>query len=212
MKGIASKAFIAVSAIGIGEAFYHAYSENAFTTNLSNVHYVPYSSFFGVPYWLFGVVWFPLVFAVGLWATSGGRRDLSKELLMVLTVGNLFTGYLWYLDIVIVRSYELIYIALYSTNYILTALVVAQNWKSDVMHGYVYGTVTGAIVGLLFGPYGVAACGIAGGIFGAMRNYFMPKRAAQVEEENEKSYLEEERIKLQRRLQEIEETIGRSSN
>jgi uncharacterized membrane protein len=212
MKGIASKAFIAVSAIGIGEALYHAYSENAFTTNLSNVHNVPYSSFFGVPYWLFGVVWFPLVFAVALWATNFGRKDLSKELLLFLTLGNVFTAYLWYLDIVIVRSYEFVYIALYATNYLLTAFVVAQNWKSDVMHGYVYGTITGAAVGLLFGPYGVAACGIGGGIFGALRNYFMPKRSTQRDDQKEKSYLEEERAELQRRLEEIEETIGRSRN
>jgi len=51
---------------------------------------------------------------------------------------------------------------------------VFQNWSSDVMHGFVYGTVTGAVIGLLFGPYGVAACGIGGGIFGAIRNYVMP--------------------------------------
>ena len=49
-----------------------------------------------------------------------------------------------------------------------------QNWSSDVMHGIVYGTVTGAIIVILFGLYGVAACGIGGGIFGAIRNCVIP--------------------------------------
>ncbi|MGD0177224.1 MAG: hypothetical protein ABSC50_10410 [Candidatus Bathyarchaeia archaeon] len=39
------------------------------------------------------------------------------------------------------------------------------------MHGIVYGTVTGAIIVILFGLYGVAECGIRGGIFGVTRNY-----------------------------------------
>jgi len=97
-------------------------------------------------------------------------------MLALLTVGNLFTGYLWYLDLVIVRAFTAVYVLLYLTNYMLTALVVVDNWSSDVMRGYVYGTATGALVGLLFGPYGVAACGIGGGIFGALRNHFMPIR------------------------------------
>ena len=77
--------------------------------------------------------------------------------------------------VVVVNALNPLYIALYMINYTLTGLVVIQNWSSDVMHGYVYGTFTGAAVGLLFGPYGVAACGIGGGIFGALRNYVMPK-------------------------------------
>ncbi len=154
---IISKAFITLSLVGIVEAFYHAWQENAFTTNIFKVHYSAYASFFGVPYWLFGVVWFPLIFVVGLWTTGLGRKSLRSELLILLAVGNVFTAYLWYLDIVVVRSYTPLYVALYATNYALTALVVIQDWSSDIMHGYVYGTVTGAAVGLLFGPYRVAS-------------------------------------------------------
>ncbi len=95
-------------------------------------------------------------------------------LLILLTVGNVFTGYLWFLDLVVIKAFTVVYVALYSTNYALTALLVSEHWYSDVMRGYLYGTVTGAVVGLLFGPYGVAACGIGGGIFGALRNYFVP--------------------------------------
>lgn len=177
VASILSKIFILVSVVGIALAFYHASLEHAFTTNIFMVHYAPYASFFGVPYWLFGVVWFPLVFVVGVWSTKLGRAELSKELVILLTVGNVFTAYFWYLDIIIVKAFTLVYVALYATNYALTALVVIQHRSADVMQGYVYGTVTGAVVGLLFGPYGVAVCGIGGGMFGAIRNYVMPKQA-----------------------------------
>jgi uncharacterized membrane protein len=169
-----SRLFVAVSALGIIGAFYHAWNEGAFTTNYTAVTFVPYASFFGVPYWVFGVVWFPLILVVGLWATKMGRVPLSDKMLALLTVGNVFTGYLWYLDLVIIKAFTAVYVLLYLTNYILTAFVAIDNRSSDVMRGYVYGTATGAVVGILFGPYGVAACGIGGGIFGALRNYFMP--------------------------------------
>lgn len=171
---IVSRAFIVISVVGIVAAVYHAWLEGAFTTNYLAVTYAPFASFFGIPYWIFGVVWFPLVLAVGLWTTRLGSTGLRKELLILLTIGNVFTGYLWYLDLVVIRAFTVVYVALYTINYVLTGLVVFQNWSRDVMRGYVYGTVTGAIVGLLFGLYGVAACGILGGIFGAIRNYLMP--------------------------------------
>ena len=171
-----SKPFLAVAALGVVGAVYHAWNEGAFATNYAEVSFSPYASLFGVPYWVFGVVWFPLVFVVALWASRLGSVGLGKEMLILLTVGNLFTGYLWYLDFVIIRAFTLVYAALYAANYLLTALVVVENWSNDMMRGYAYGTVTGALVGILFGPYGIAACAIGGGIFGALRNYAMPVR------------------------------------
>ncbi len=214
MQGIATKAFIALSFIGIVEAVYHAWSEKAFVTNIFAVHFAPNASFFGVPYWVFGVIWFPLIFIVGLWATRLGTTPLNQKFLILLTVGNVFTAYLWYLDIMLVRAYNPMYIALYATNYALTGLVVFQNWSSDVMHGYVYGTATGAVIGLLFGPYGVAACGILGGIFGGLRNYIIPKEATTQREsrELEKEYLEQEKMVLEKKLEEIEARLSEQSN
>jgi uncharacterized membrane protein len=171
-----SKTFIGVSVLGVVLALYHAWSEKAFSTNPFLVHYAPFASFFGVPYWVFGVVWFPLLVIVGLWSTNFGRVKLNMELLILLTVGNVFTGYLTYLDILVVKTFTISYASLYFTNYALTGLVVAQHWRNDVMDGFVYGTVTGAIIGVFFGLYGVAAVGIAGGIFGALRNYVVPKK------------------------------------
>jgi uncharacterized membrane protein len=175
---ILSKAFIAVSVLGTILAFYHSYLEHAFTTNFSAVTFAPYASFYGVPYWVFGVVWFPLVLVVGAWSTKLGRAGLRRELLMLLTLGNIVTVYFWYLDILVVKALTLVYISLYLSNYVLTALVVLEHRGSDIMQGYAYGTLTGAVVGLLFGPYGVAVCGIGGGAFGAIRNYVMPKGSA----------------------------------
>jgi len=174
----ASKAFIAVSALGVVGAVYHAWSEQAFSTNISLVNYAPYASFYGIPYWIFGVVWFPLLFVLSLWATRMGKGPLRKELLILLTIGNIFTGYLWYLDLQVVRAYTIVYILLYATNYVLTGLVVFENRTNDVIHGFVYGTVLGALIGLFFGPFGVALGGIGGGIFGAVRNFVIPKEAS----------------------------------
>ncbi|MDA4125015.1 MAG: hypothetical protein OK438_06165 [Thaumarchaeota archaeon] len=175
----AAKGFVLVSVLGVIGSFYHAWSEGAFTTNYNTVSFTPYASFFGVPYWAFGVVWFPLVLVIALWRTGMGRSRIGMEFLLILTVGNVFTGYLWYLDLEVVRAFTLVYVALYAANYTLTGLVVLENRKRDVMHGYAYGTGTGAVVGLLFGPYGVAACAIGGGIFGALRNFAIPMRSAE---------------------------------
>lgn len=186
----ASKAFIIVSVGGVLAAVYHAWLEQAFVTNIFVVNYAPFASFFGVPYWLFGVVWFPLILVVGLWSTRLGKTSLSESLLALLTIGNLFTVYLWYLDLLVVRAFTVVYVVLYVINYALTGLVVLQNWSSDAMHGFVYGTVIGVVVGVafvvLFGPFAVAACGIAGGVLGAIRNYFLPKASSRDSAESDR--------------------------
>jgi uncharacterized membrane protein len=168
-------AFLFLSAVGVVEAFYHAWLENAFATNVSLVNYSPYASFFGVPYWVFGVVWFPLMLVIGLWTTHFGHTNLSKKLLIILSFGNLFTVYLWFLDLLIIRAFTAAYVGLYVTNYALTGLVVAQNWPSGEMHDFLTGTVVGIVIGVFFGPFGVAALGITGGIVGAVGSYTSTK-------------------------------------
>jgi uncharacterized membrane protein len=171
MKTSATKAsvtFIFLSAVGVAEAFYHAWLENAFTTNPFLVNYSPYASFFGVPYWVFGVVWFPLVLVVGLWITHFGNTTLRKELLVMLSVGNLFTVYLWFLDLLIIGVFTAAYVGLYTTNYALTGLVVAQNWSNSEVQGFFTGTI---VIGIFFGAFGVALFGIGGGIVGGIGAY-----------------------------------------
>jgi hypothetical protein len=171
----ASVVFIFLSAVGVAEAIDHAWLENAFTTKLSLISYSPYASFFGIPYWVFGVVWFPLMLVIALRTTRFGRKNLGKELLIILSVGNVFTAYLWFLDLLIIGTFTAAYVGLYVTNYGLTGLVVAQNWSSREMQDFFVGTIIGAVIGVFFGPFGVAAFGIGGGIIGAVGSYTSTK-------------------------------------
>lgn len=167
----ATPVFIFLSAVGVAEAFYHAWLENAFSTNWFSVAFAPYASFFGVPYWFFGVVWFPLVFVAAVWRTKLGTKALGMEMLALLTLGNVFTGYLWFVDLVVIHAFDAAYVGLYATNYALTGLVVAQNWSSRVMRNFAAGTILGMVIGVFFGSFGVALLGITGGIFGAVGGY-----------------------------------------
>jgi len=167
--------FLFLSTVGVAEALYHADQEGAFTTNWSVVQFGPYASFFGIPYWVLGLVWYPIVLVVGLWATRLGRVDLVPELLILLTVGNIVTGYFWFLDFNIVRAFNPTYVGLYLTNYALTGLVVAENRTRPEMREFVTWTVIGMVVGAIFGGYGVSVFGIGGGIVGAVGGYTSKK-------------------------------------
>ena len=164
-----------LSVVGVAEAFYHAWLENAFTTNWFNVKFSGYASLMGVPYWAFGIVWFPLILTVGLWVTRLGRSGLPGRLLILLTVGNVFTGYLWYLDLIVVNALTPAYVGLYLTNYALTGVVVVQNWSRREMREFAVGTVLGVVIGAFFGAFGAAVLGIAGGVFGAVGGYTSTK-------------------------------------
>ncbi len=169
--------FLFLSAVGVAEAFYHAWQENAFTTNWANVDFSSYASLLGVPYWVFGLVWFPLILLVGLVTTGYGRSTLGGKLLALLTVGNLFTGYLWFLDLVVINSVNPTYMGLYLTNYMLTGVVVAENWQRREMRDFTVWTVIGLAGGAFFGAFGAAALGIAGGIVGGGAGYLSRRQA-----------------------------------
>ena len=171
----ASLTFILLSVVGVAEAFYHSWQENAFSTNWFNVTFTGNSALMGVPYWAFGIVWFPLVLVVVLWATRMGHTNLPRWLLILLTVGNVFTGYLWYLDLIVINAITPTYVGLYLTNYALTGVVVVQNWARREMREFAVGTVLGIVIGAFFGPFGAAFLGIAGGIFGAVGGYTAEK-------------------------------------
>ncbi len=170
-----SRLFVFLSAVGVVEAFIHAWNENAFTTNWAAVPFGPFASVVGIPYWVFGVVWFPIVLVAGAWSTRMGASGLGGRMLILLTVGNIFTGYLWFVDLVVVGSFTAAFVGLYLTNYALTALVVAQNWTHGEMREFATGTAIGMVVGAFFGTFGVALFGITGGIFGAAGGYTASK-------------------------------------
>jgi uncharacterized membrane protein len=126
--------FLAVAIIGIGTAIYHAYDEIvSYSTNVSrscsiNAHISCQAVFafakpFGVPLYVFGIVWFPLVFVVALLMRPHINRSY---MILLLTIGNLFTVYLWYFDIFVVypatQAVCPVCLSMYFMNYILTIL------------------------------------------------------------------------------------------
>jgi len=138
-----SKAFVALAAIGIVVAVYHGYDEvtaySAPGTGVCNVNSVVsclsvfqsgYTKFppgpYGVSMFVYGLIWFPLMVVLGVWF---GRRTgtLNGEILVpVLMVGNLFTIYLWYLEIAVIHAYCPVCISLYVLNYAMTGLAAKQ--------------------------------------------------------------------------------------
>ena len=113
-----------------------------------------------------------MVFVVAIWYTKLGRSSLGPRFLILLAIGNIFTGYLWFVDLLVIHSFNASYVGLYATNYALTGLVVAENWRSSrAMRDFTVGTAVGMVVGVFFGSFGVALLGITGGIFGAVSGY-----------------------------------------
>ena len=84
-----------------------------------------HTSLFGIPFYVTGLVWFPLIAAVGLFTTKLGKEPLNAEIILpILMVGNVFTGYLWYLELVVIRIVCPLCVSLYVVNYALTTLVL----------------------------------------------------------------------------------------
>jgi uncharacterized membrane protein len=94
---------------------FNACSPNDFFS-CSTVANSGYTSLFGVPFWVMGLAWFPLILLVGLF--------LNREILfLLLMVGNLFTIYLWYLELGVIHAICPLCVSLYAFNYVLTAIV-----------------------------------------------------------------------------------------
>jgi len=138
-----SKVFVVLAAVGIAVAIYHGYDEvtnySAPGTGVCNVNSVVsclsvfqsgYTKFppgpYGVSMFVYGLIWFPLMVVLGVWF---GKRTgtLNGEILVpVLMVGNLFTIYLWYLEIAVIHAYCPVCISMYVLNYAMTGLAAKQ--------------------------------------------------------------------------------------
>lgn len=128
-----SAAYLITSAAGIGLAYYTAYEY--ITANFSPICTINqqfscggvaasgHTSLFGIPFWAAGVVWFPLAFAIGLVTSKFGKQPVNGELLLpLLMVGNIFTIYLWYLELAVIHIICPFCVSLYIVNYILTGI------------------------------------------------------------------------------------------
>ena len=125
-----SRAFIALSVMGVAVAVYHAYGEITYTLNscsLNNylsckaVFASGYTTVLGVSFWVYGVVWFPVCLLVGLWAIRRYGNPIGSVVAPFLMIGNIFTLYPWYIEIKLLGGvYCLVCISLYCINYLLT--------------------------------------------------------------------------------------------
>ncbi|MDG7010215.1 MAG: hypothetical protein JRM71_05410 [Nitrososphaerota archaeon] len=137
-----TKAFVALSAAGIVIAVYHGYDEiTAYSGPLSNgcsvfTGFNPFLSCtavfagghdtfppgpYGIPLYVYGLVWFPLMTALALY--FGRRGPLNGEFMVpVLMVGNLFTVYLWYIELVVIQALCPVCVSMYILNYAMSGL------------------------------------------------------------------------------------------
>ena len=126
-----TKSYFGLSVIGEAIAIYHSYSEvttnfNAcnFSSSIScgNVFASGYVSVFGVPFYLLGLIWFALLLVLGLWFARDGKELRWDVLVPLLMVGNAFTIYLWYLELVRIGAICPVCVTMYVVNYVLTLL------------------------------------------------------------------------------------------
>ena len=129
-----TKTYFLTAAVGVAVAIYVA---NEYLTanfqgcyinqqfSCEGVFQSGHTSLFGIPFYVTGLVWFPLMIAVGLFTTKLGREPLNAEILLpILMVGNVFTGYLWYLELAVIGIICPLCVSLYVVNYALTGLVL----------------------------------------------------------------------------------------
>ncbi len=140
-----SKGFIGLAAVGIPDAVYHAYGEitaySAPGSGICNINnfwgcasvfnsgYTKFPPGWGLSMWVYGVVWFPLMLVLGLWFTRGGKSIRGEVLVPILMLGNIFTIYLWYLELGVIHAICPVCVSLYALNYLMTALAVIEALK-----------------------------------------------------------------------------------
>ena len=144
-----SKAFLVLAAVGTLDAVFHAYDEltaysNPFGNSCNINQFVScttvfrsgYTTFppgqYGVAMWVYGVLWFPMMLIIGyLFVRRSGSLN-GEVMVPVLMVGNLFTIYLWYLELVRIHALCPVCISLYVLNYLLTAVFFVSLLKEPV--------------------------------------------------------------------------------
>ncbi|MDG6997794.1 MAG: vitamin K epoxide reductase family protein [Nitrososphaerota archaeon] len=120
-------AILALSVAGLIVAIIHALQENLYIPpNFCNINSKiscgglfnsGYTAIQGVPFWLLGLIWFVMLIPVGFLLS-----DRWKILIPVLMVGNLFTIYLWNIEINIVGIICPVCVSLYAVNYAITGV------------------------------------------------------------------------------------------
>ena len=138
-------AYLVVAAAGIGLAIYVTidYLTQNFNScninqvfNCGGVYQSGYTSLFGIPFYLMGLAWFPAVFTIGVLTSGFGKKPVNSEILLpVLMVGNIFTAYLWYLELAVIHIVCPLCVILYAVNYALTVIVLLQFLREPDISG-----------------------------------------------------------------------------
>jgi uncharacterized membrane protein len=141
-----SRAFVALSVMGIAVAVYHAYGEITYTLSscyissrisCGSVFASGYTTFppagsipgihEGISFWVYGVVWFPVCLIVGLWAIRKYGAPRGSVLVPFLMIGNIFTLYPWDIEIRLLGGvYCPVCVSLYCINYVMTFVALAS--------------------------------------------------------------------------------------
>lgn len=131
MFDLSKKIYIALAVIGVGDVSYLTYEYLTFNFSscsfkdtiwsCESVATSGHTALLGIPFWTAGLVWFPLMLIIGLLAF---RYSFEIVLLMCLMIGNIFTIYLWYLELGVIHAICPVCVSLYFVNYALTGIVV----------------------------------------------------------------------------------------
>ena len=131
---LTAKIYLGLSVAGLADAIYHAYdeiTENFGQCNISHaiscggVFESGHTSIFGVPFFVLGLIWFPLAIILGLYSFNQGGSDSTfsgKILLPFVLIGDIFTLYLWYVELGVIGIVCPVCVSIYVFNYLMTIL------------------------------------------------------------------------------------------
>ena len=136
LQNLISKLFVIIAAIGIADAIYTAYEYATASfgscyvnskINCGGVFASGHTSIVGIPFYVFGLIWFSLLLILVLYFTHWTRLRLRADILLpLLMIGNIFTVYLWYLELAVIGIICPLCLSLYIVNYALTGLTIYE--------------------------------------------------------------------------------------
>ena len=136
-----AKLYLIVAVMGIIIAIYDAYDYLTISFNFCNVSSTisclgvfqsGHTSLFGIPFWLMGLIWFPLALSLAILTLQeiAGRNSLNGSVIVpFLMIGNIFTIYLWYLELDLIHVICPVCASLYIVNYTMTALAAIEFFR-----------------------------------------------------------------------------------
>lgn len=131
LQNLTDKIYVALCVIGIAVALYLSweyltanFTSCSFNNTIFSCEMVAssgHTALFGIPFWVLGLAWFPLSLIFGL---AAPRYGLGVALVLFLMIGNIFTIYLWYLELAVIHFICPVCVSLYFVNYAMTGAAV----------------------------------------------------------------------------------------